>query len=157
MELSILRNELVSDPEGRGYAAMTDEAVAAALNAREIVTYREVPLVAINREMIMMSDAGGRFVWDAVLDAAADPEHAAHDLARRLRFLFDGQLPVNWGGGAATTLLQQAVAAGFFSEIQAAILKDTGKHLVSRAAILGLEPVRIGEVMDARQAGGGND
>lgn len=157
MNVAILHDELVSDPGRRGYAAMTDEAVAAALNAREIVTYREVPLVAITRELIMMSDAAGRFVWDNVQAAAADRGHPASDLARRLCFLLQGGLPVNWGGVAAVELLGQSVAAGFFSAAQADILKDTGKVMISRAEELGLETVRVGQVMEARREGGADD
>ncbi|MDA5194941.1 hypothetical protein [Govanella unica] len=151
MDVAILHDELVSDLGSRGYAAMSDEDVAAALNAREIVTYREVPLVAITREMIMMSDARGRFVWDNVRAAAADSGYVGHDLARRLCFLFEGGLPVNWGGAAAQQLLAQAVAVEFFTAEQADILKDTGKVMISRAEQLGLETVRVGEIMDARR------
>lgn len=146
----ILIAELANDPEARGYAAMTADAVAADLNAPRDIIYGEVEITAVNRELIMMSDSQGRFAWDNVLDAANDAGHASHDLARRLKFLFDGRLPINWGGANAEALLALSVQAGFFTAAQAQTLKDTGKRVISRAEQLGLPHVRVGYVLEAR-------
>ncbi len=149
--MDVLISELRDDPLDLGYAAMSSAAAAVALNAKTRVVYGEASLVEVCRELIMMSDSSGRFVWDAVRDAAESADHPGRDLARRLIFLFDGQLPINWAGTSATALIAASVQAGFFSDKQAQALKDTGKRLISRAEELGYGWIYPGDVERARE------
>lgn len=127
--MGALRDELITDPLGRGYAGMTDEEAATRLNIKDrkrnrtTMTGSEV-LNAVNiAEWPTLSEAEKRVVWDVVHLGEINP------------FGIEAALLTNVFG----------VGSGTITALAASRKED-----VSRAVELGLSRVRSGTVAQAR-------
>lgn len=129
MNLSVLSDELTSDPLTRGYSGMTDEAAAADLNIsyrsrnRTSMTGSEVLNAVDTTEWVGLTDAQRQTVWDVVHLGDINP------------FGVEQTLMINVFGGGSDTITALASAR---------------ITLVSRAIELGLGSVRAGDVQRAR-------
>lgn len=131
MDLNALKAELTVDPLGRGYSAMDDKAAAASLNA-------------INRTVNVESVTG-----QEVFEATTATDYAALSAAELQQF---------WGIIGMSEILvnaqnTRAALLGMFgpgtdTRANLAALQTT---LVSRATELGLGPVKVGHVQEARK------
>lgn len=138
MDLSALRTELTTDPLRRGYAAMSDAAAAADLNAANRTVQTPHPM-AIAEMLPLVSDAGFAAVFD-------HPRYT--DFAASVRQQ-DRESVGQWVGAFyKRTLITAEDAAALM-----AYLTSTDEATVSRAAELGLPEIGGGAVASARKGG----
>ena len=136
MDIVKLRNEITTDPLGRGYSGMSDAAVAADLNT----VYRTSMLDALDgatiyeqvdiAEFLSLTSAQQAEVWNIAHLGASIRVGAGSKARARFLSLF---------GGGSTTI----------SNLLAAITQS-----ISRAQELGLGTVYPGHVYRARAGGG---
>ncbi len=127
--IDVLRDELISDPETRGYAGMTDEQAAADLNTeyrqrnRASMTGSEVLNAIDETELNALSDANKNRVWQLLHLGELNPFGVEADLL----------IDVFTAGSVTITNLQYA-----------------RKEDVSRAVELGLGFIYPGHIENAR-------
>ena len=128
-DIAKLRAELTADPLGRGYAAKTDEAVAADLNTvycerdKSLLTATEVLNAVVPAEFNALTDTVQRRIWDVIHMGEINPF------------------------GVEEKLFIAAFGAG---SVTIANLAEIRKEGISRAVELGLGRVRVGDVQRAR-------
>lgn len=129
MDLDALKTELVDDPLGRGYSAMTDEAAAVDLNT-------------LNRERDVVSVTGQQ-IFEAVVPAEYT---ALTDIQRQtlLGIVGMGEILVN---GINT---KAALLSMFSPGVTRTNLSNLQKESIGRATELGLGFIRAGDVQRAR-------
>ena len=128
-DIAKLRAELTADPLGRGYAAMTDVAVAADLNTvyrehnKSLLTATEVLNAVVLAEFNALTDTVQRRIWDVIHIGEINPF------------------------GVEEKLFIAAFGAG---SVTIANLAEIRKEAVSRAVELGIGFVYPGHVQNAR-------
>ena len=128
-DIAKLRAELTADPLGRGYAGMTDVAVAADLNTvycernKSLLTATEVLNAIVLAEFNALTDAVQRRIWDVIHIGEINPF------------------------GVEEKLFIAAFGAG---SVTIANLAEIRKEAVSRAVELGIGFVYPGHVQNAR-------
>lgn len=129
--MGLLQTELTTDPLGRGYAGMSDQAAADSLNAANRPSTRTtIPA-------------------HEVLEATVPDEYAALTAAEKTRYgLFVGAGDINVQG--ANTRAAFAAMFGVGTQTRANLLALTAGPAQSRAAELGLGAVTAGQVGRAR-------
>lgn len=133
MDFVILRNELINDPLGRGYAGMTDQQAADSLNVD-------------NR-----SRERGVVPSYQIIDATVPAEWAALSAAEKQRYqTLTGAGQVNVRSGNARAAFMAMFGAGTQTRSNLSALQN---EQISRAAELGLEHVYPGHVGIARVGG----
>jgi len=127
--MSILKTEIDTDPEGRGYSGMTNLEIANDLNVvyrtknKTSMTGSEILNAIVIAEWTPLTDAQKRTVWDVVHLSDINP------------FGVEAQLLIAVFGAGSNTI---------------AALADARKDDVSRATELGIPYVYEGHVIDAK-------
>lgn len=173
-QIDVLKNEIAGDPEGIGYAGMSDEEVVESLNTEN----RPVALrpdqgslfnyVGFNTSIDHSDEDTETFIYGRLTRAAgaaigskvfhpngsvltAQSKDACITLLaaidqRRSETITDEQTP------AAVALLQAVRAAGVMADKDVSELQKLFQGMVSRAEELGLSRVRAGTIAEARSA-----
>lgn len=141
MDLTILRNELATDPLGRGYAGMNEAEKIASLNAVNRTRLRPLD----SRELLAWSGAGGRY--DKIASACVNTglPGTVRSIARAAERLIcreDTSLDLNDAGRVA--MVDALVATRILDAGDKASLVAMATQAVSRAAELGYTEVGIG-------------
>jgi hypothetical protein len=148
-----LIDELSNDPAGIGYAAMSDEQRLTALHAENQPVRQLVPLWKIKKRLI---ETGA---WLELQKAAAGHESEQVKAAARLTLLYvddarfenlDFDLP------STQQLLGALVQAMIVTTDMSAEIDAMANATTSRAAILGLQSVQLGNMISARKMMEGN-
>lgn len=149
---STLADELATDPLGRGYAAMSDEAVAASLMAVDRPRARLVSRGDLRQRFDNLADAQGMPVWETI-EAHRNDQGAlgiACRAALRLRDAPGDYPPIDVSAPMFQAQLAALVAGGVLTQEQAEGITAMGVEMVSRAEELGLGRVKPGYVAAAR-------
>lgn len=109
--LTALRNELLTDPLGRGYAGMTDDQVAASLDTVNISVIDSIPIA--NVEAYLLSD-GTLIRLEDYITANPTPGPLNTAVAALLRVISSQRLTV-------FQIETQAAYAGFNQQLQALV------------------------------------
>lgn len=141
----ILVAEIGDDPLGYGYANMSDEQVADALNALTR-TKPDDTLYTMRRLMIGVSDAATLI---AKMDAVAASNPVVAEAMRMLRTFGEGG-GISFADPATIAMIQQLYAANVLTDTERDELLAIGKQPASRAEELGLPQVYPGHVESAR-------
>ncbi len=141
--MSALSEELTNDPLGRGYAGMTDQAAADALNAADIA---DVQRVGNHKYLVWL--AGKR--RKKIADAAAS--HASEDVQGLAQMALDIILrpDVDYVRADHEAMLDGLVAGGVLVADDKTALDGKADVLISRAEQLGLGFVGDQQVKKAR-------
>jgi len=135
-KLKDLREEILNDPLGRGYATMTNAQIAADLNA---AIYEEV-LDDVELDTALVTDTLGLDRAAEIignLKTAATNGDVKADLS--LDLLHRG---VKLSNPTTQTAIDSFVASGLITADEATLLRNRGKRMVSRAQQLGYtEPI----------------
>ena len=130
MTIELLREEITTDPLGRGYSGMTDLDVADSLNV-------------VNREMDV-DMVSGQDIFEAVVPSEFTPLSADQ---KSLFYAIIGMGSVMVNGTNTRTALLDMFGAGTTTRNNLAVLQ---KRDVSRAGELGISFVYEGHVQEAR-------
>lgn len=142
-----LRNELLTDPLGRGYAGMTDQQAADSLNTRNR------PLDAVPAEEI------ARYIleegkWPAVEDqatavgATTQQKYAARSALAAFR---DARLPtLRVSRAKVGAMLDLLVSGGALNAADKAAIVALGQNRLTRGEEIGHGRVKVGHVIEAR-------
>jgi len=143
--MTILKNEIVSDPNGVGYSSMSNEAVASSLNAKNIQSLKIIPTHDIEQYLVLL---------DLLLEIEDSTTEAARLAVRALdKFpsfnVLDPQVL-----GKLTSILTGLVddSSLAFSETDKTNILSLGDTSISRATQLGLGVVTAGQVQAERMA-----
>lgn len=150
--MTTLAEELATDPLGRGYAAMSDEAVAASLMEPNRPRARLVPRGDMRQRFDNLADADGVPVWETIEAHKGDNDALgiACRAALRLRDAPGDYPPIDVAAPMFAAQLAALVAGGVLTQEQAEGITAMGVELVSRAEELGLGRVKPGYVAAAR-------
>ena len=151
MDIPKLKEEINSDPLGRGYSAMDDAAVAASLNTADrsrVVELSSAKLLAWSAgasagdrpRLIKIDEASQSHASEEVKAAAL----ISAEMVRRDGTSIDLNLADHMG------LLDGLVAGGVLSSADKTDLLQLATESISRATELGLGLVRPGDVIQAR-------
>jgi len=149
MNYAVLREEILTDPLGRGYAGMTDEQVAEDLNT----AYRTI------KQRIKLKDLVSYLLkndlWFAIREAAADPTHTAHRAAVYALDLVDFAKAdmlddIDSDDATFRALFQQLISGGIMTSTQGQEILAMAYVTMTRAEELGLGVVKPGHVRKAR-------
>jgi len=143
--MTILKNEIVSDPSAVGYSGMSNEAVASSLNAKNIASLKIISTHDIEQYLVLT---------DLLLEIESGTTQAAKVAARALQAFesFDVTNPLILG--KFTSILMGLVDDGLlaFSETDKTNILSLGNTSISRATQLGLGIVTAGQVQAERMA-----
>lgn len=139
--------ELRDDPAGIGYAGMSDAERLAAIHAENQPIRVLAPRWKI-KEAIYLA---GR--WPALVDLQANENADLATLARTaVAYLSDTDFEnVNLDYVMVGTMLDTLLAVGLLTAELRAAIHAMGDSLTSRATILGLQAVQLGNVISARE------
>ncbi len=145
MNFQTLKQELVSDPLGRGYAGMTPSQVAASLNTpdRAIVVPTMVNARRLMKELGPVDGA-------AILDKLQAASQTAPPVRWAMAFL-TSESGIDVGDPATRAQLDRLVANGVLTQTEASRIKAIAGRTVSRAQELGLPEVRAWHVEHIRK------
>lgn len=130
MDYIILKEELDTDPHGRGYSSMTDEEAAADLNT----AYRERDRLSMTASEVL--NAADQDEYNALSDAAREAFWRILHMGSELNpFGMEANIMVAIFGVGSDTI---------------AALQVLRKENISRGVELGLGHIRIGHVIHAR-------
>lgn len=143
-KLSDLAAEITNDPLARGYAAMSDQQVAASLNAINVATQSYV-----SHTTLMKWAAAGRMkkLRNGEL-SMSDTISSMCSVA--LALLADGVTTFDTGDAGNIALLDALIAGGVLTNADKADLMAAGKTLVSRGDQIGVGIVQDFEIEAAR-------
>ena len=137
--LAGLKAEIVTDPLTRGYAGMSNEAIADSLNtADRLASIKDVSLGDLNREIDNMLDANNVRVWNLIEVGAEQPTASPfREACRAALSLLQNSRPDYPGVNTRSPLFVGQVdalqAGGAFTEGQATALKSMSDVYQSRA------------------------
>ena len=141
--MTILKNEIVSDPNGVGYSSMSNEAVASSLNAKTIASLKIISTHDIEQYLVLTG---------LLLEIEFGTTQAAKVAARALQAFesFDVTNPMILGKFTSilTGLVDDSSLA--FSETDKTNILSLGNTSISRATQLGLGIVTAGQVQAER-------
>lgn len=148
MDLAKLRDEIVNDPLGRGYASMAPDQIADDLNTAYRTVSVDIPLEAIVG-YVLAND-----LWFGIRQAASDPSHTAHKAALYAIDLIEFAkaemiMAIDPQSMTFQGLMAQLVQGGVFTQAHADAIMGMGTRIISRAEELGLGRVRTGDVIKA--------
>lgn len=144
MNYGNLRQEIISDPLGRGYVGMTDGQVAADLNT----SYRSRKLRL--KPAALLSWAGASSRYAKIQDATANSSNAIRSSAYSLlRFLEIGELDL--ADAAHDSLIDGLVTGTILTPADRAALVSEATKSLSRADELDLPVVKPYHVAKARE------
>lgn len=144
MDYALLREELDTDPLGRGYSSLSDQDAAASLNAPNRAAIRET-FVSHRTLLARLDPAVAAGILDA-LEAAA----ASIPTVKWVMFSIKGETGIDLGHDNTRAQVDALVAGSVLSTEEGAALKALAERTVSRAAELGLPPVDPFHVQSAR-------
>lgn len=147
MNWQALKSELTADPLGRGYAGMSDEQAAAALNTRNRAKTCPIP----SQELLAWAGANNR--RRKLLLAAADtslPADLRNICEVALLMLQRDQVELDTNKSDRTAMLNALVAGGVLTTADRDALFALATKQVSRLDELGLPEVHAGDVAYAR-------
>ena len=147
MRYDILTAELQNDPEGLGYAAMSDVEVVTAINAETQTARQTVPLWQVKKAAIENN------FWLAIKAAAAS--HADEQVKGVANIVLDYVDDTRFNNldmdlVSTQTMLGALVAGGVITQDFSDLLNGLANTTTSRAAILGLSQVSDGHIKSAR-------
>lgn len=145
MNYEALKAELRDDPAGVGYAEMTDQQAADAINANSQAARKLVPLWQIKKRLV---ETGSLLSIQAAA-AVESPIQAAAKLT--LEYIDDRRFEnLDMDLASTKAMVGALVAGGVVSADLAAELDGMASTTTSRAAILGLGAVGDGHILSAR-------
>lgn len=139
--MSILRDELLNDPLGRGYANFIPDspgALADMLNATLYTSVKEKFLTA--RGLLASDGEAGAIILDK-LDSAGQINSA---VKWAMKFVISDGIDV--GHPTTRGLLDQLVLGGVLTQQECDILKNKALQPASRAEVLGISYVRENDI-----------
>lgn len=150
--IDTLRLELADDPEGIGYASMSDPEAADAINARNRPTRGTVPASDVRRYVLLNG------IWPRIAAAAqSSPDPTVQGTAVTiLQTLAPNSFDeIRMGDpavfGAVSQMLNTMVTAGIMTDAQRLAMIALGNVSVSRASELGMPHIHHTDVGMARQ------
>ena len=148
MDYEILTAELIADPLGRGYAEMTDQEAADAMNAVDRTrnkTPHKAPLWQIKQLCLEQG------VWFALKLAAATESPIQGAAATAVELIEDDRFEnLDLDNAAAQQMLAALAAGGVVTQAQSDAIYALGTETLSRAAELGLPTVALQDIEIAR-------
>lgn len=160
MNLQTLKDELATDPEAIGYAGMTDDQAATALNTANRSAFQPISGAALLRWAAGgANDAASpavaaRIVRIKLASELAAPFNSlsltAQGYAAAAVAAIGAAVPLSYEDAAVRAMIAQLATAGVLSSSEADELAALGTQAISRAAELGLGTVRVGEVTQAK-------
>jgi uncharacterized protein (DUF362 family) len=144
---------IAADPDGRGYASMTDAQIADDINNKRHATRKRVPIADFAQAIV---DNG---VMQAVVAAELDIDSAAHATAKLVQAMLDnvqkyGINDIDMDKPGNDALFNAMESSGLMNETQRAELEALADVPASLADIHGLGRVKHTDV--ARITGGVN-
>ena len=149
MSINILREEIINDPLGIGYTAMSDEAVLASLlikNRSILVPLTGPPLIrvlATNGRLAKLKRASEQWA-DDTKDVVTSIAMVAMSMIEREGATLDA------GNAADVALVNALVSANVLSAEDRTALVDGATQIVSRATELNISHVRLGDIQRIR-------
>ena len=144
MDYTILKNELINDPLGIGYASLSDIDAAAAINSKNRSTVVEHFVNAKGILAELGAVAGAAFL-DA-LDATAVSNSAVKWAMNFIR----SDSGIDVGNIETRNMLDSLAAANILDPVSVSKIKDLAVKNISRAEELGLGVVKPGDIQFAR-------
>lgn len=144
MDYDKLKNELVNDPLGIGYSALTDADASVALNAKNRVVVEETFVNAKTVMATLGATAGATF-----LDALASAAASNRAISWAMDFI-KSDSGIDVGNTETRNMLDSLVAANVLNSADVATVKSLAEKTVSRGEELGLGLVKPGDVSYAR-------
>ena len=132
-----MRGELGSDPLGRGYAGMTDEQVAASLNAKDRKVVQQTMVTAKELMARMEPNAAASILQK--LESASATNNVVKWI---MSFLTGAGEGIDVGHANTRAQIEALVAAGVLTATEGASLKALAERTVSRAEELGLPEIK---------------
>ena len=143
--LQLLLAELTADPDGRGYAAMTTEQVAADLNDPRYVLLTERMI----SERTLFAVLGAERAT-AVLDALEDmPDRVMQRICRMLTDVSAGGVDISLA--EARGMIDQFAAGGLLTDAESAAIKALAENKTSRAQQIGYSEITAAMVERCRE------
>ena len=137
MRWDVLRDELVKDPLGRGYAAMSDEQGAASLNNPDRTVIEQTMVTA--KDLMARMDPGAAATILQKLESAAATNAVVKWI---MSFITGGGEGIDLGHANTRAQIDALVAAGVLTATEGASLKALAQRTVSRAEELGLPEIK---------------
>lgn len=147
MDYETLIDELKTDPAGIGYTKMTDAERLAALVAEN----QPIRVLASRWQVKEAIYLAAR--WPALLDLQSSEDTDLATLARTaVAYLSDPDFErINLDYSMVVTMLDKLAAVGLLTPELRSLIHGMGDSLTSRAAILGLQSVQLGNMTSARK------
>lgn len=136
MNLDVLRDEIVQDPLGRGYAAMTPQQLAASLNAKDREAVRPYTITRRGVSAVFGVQRAAE-VRKKMEEIAANPVDPMQAVMREILFLLDHD-GIDLAHRDAPVMLSVLVQRGIITAEESRTLLDLTKEYISRAAELGI-------------------
>ncbi len=138
-----IKQEIQTDPAGRGYAGQGASAIAGLMNepiSQSPQKFEDVPITVQQIALVLIK----RGKWKAVVDAAgSNPNAFALVELSKLSAVAD-----QVGIGELSTVVTNLVVAGILVAADGQAIKRAAQREIklSRADVLGIHPVSVGEV-----------
>lgn len=151
MRYPALVAELTADPLGRGYGDMTDDEVAASLNAAD----RTLVVTTFATWRKLLADLGPTATptIKGKIEAAAESNAAVAMTLDMLAEYGEGG-GLDLGHANTRAVIDQLATVEVLTADEAAAIKGVAEETISRAAELGLPTIKPGYVAKARAQGG---
>ena len=152
MDIPALRDELITDPLSRGYAAMTDAQVAASLKVKNRTKHRRVP----SSEVLKWSGANGRASRIRKAANGVSPFDSLPDEIRSVAIVADvlvnrGDISFDSQDLGHVAMSQALILGSVLSQEDVNALLSLSTEPCSREDELGLGSVGDGHVKSARE------
>jgi len=146
MNYAALKNEIMNDPLGRGYAGMNDAQVAVSLNTVD----REIDENVNLRDLIVYLLKNNK--WLGIKSEAASNALGVQKECEAFMVIMDNPnfVDLDLTDAVVKTMLSNIKTAGLLDAADQAAILAMGKKAVSRAEELGLPIVREGHVQSVR-------
>lgn len=137
MRWDVLRSEITSDPLSRGYSSMTDDQVAASLNAKDRVVVEQTFVTAKDLMARMDPSVAATILQKLEAEAANNPV-----VKWIMSFITGGGEGIDLGHVNTRAQIDALVAGGVLAPTEGASLKALAERTVSRAEELGLLEIK---------------
>lgn len=144
--MSALRDELLSDPMGIGYAAWLPDSPGTVADLINAMTQRLVKAISIETAQIWAATGP----YANIVDASNNPQHPCRASCLVVRQTFAAGLTIHLEHADVQTLLSAWVASGICTQAQHDDLMGRAMQPASRAEVLGLGRVSIYDIIEAK-------
>lgn len=146
MSLAILRNELLTDPLGIGYASKTDQQCYASLTALTRTRQRSMSTT----DLLAWSANNLRFITIQAAANSATLNQKKNLASIMMVLLTNPDIPLDMRLSASTALVNGLVSTNVLAQADADALTSAASESISRYTELGIPEYQAGDIATAR-------